>query len=320
VIENYRDLQTGWYRSVTTDTATNAIVDVSAYDGTYIYATVPNEGDQSGFTIYRVPEPIEVMQQWGVAPGRNNTDLERDFEAMRNNPDTELVGQEDWLDGRTAYVLRSNLDVDALAGRGMDVSGAFTTMYFDVDTYELLESRLTIIKDGEEQIANYTRQLANEILPADTAIVWDLSDLSGITIVDDPNGEIVGLLPIPLTLDELLDRADSVYVLQTLPEGFVMEISAPPSANDGDFYIITYHDDAGNYLALQAPGGGESLVEQSTETYETPNGLTLHIFSERGVYTTAVVETPDGASFMLTSNLPREQVEALADDLVPATK
>jgi hypothetical protein len=38
------------------------------------------------------------------------------------------------------------------------------------------------------------------------------------------------------------------------------------------------------------------------------------------VYTTAVVETPDGASFMLTSNLPREQVEALADDLVPATK
>lgn len=326
LIESYLDYQTNWFRSVITDKDTGTLMSVSAYDGTYLYSTVAVEEQlpSDHVTIYRMPQSPDVMSQWGVAPGTIEViDAERMFEAMRNDPNTELLGQESWLDGRTVYVLRTS----GIASRVQPGSDAdFTTMYFDAETYRLLENRVTVELDGQEVIVSYNRFLVDEVLPADTMVVWDLSDLENVVFEDDLDGELANLtLPEPVSLDELLALTPSVYVLQTMPDGFVVEISVSVSQDEPLYYMIAYHDQDGNHLVLQADAGAEKVLEQAEETYTTASGLVLHFVRESSVpgsdreYTTALVEAPDGISFLLSSNLPHEQVLALAEDLILAS-
>lgn len=326
MIESYLDTQTHKFRSVITDQNTEELVSVSAYDGVYLYSSLAVEEKQPGapFTVYRTPQTPAVMNQWGVAPGTPEViDAERAFEAMRNNPETELLGQETWLDGRAVYVLRTPGAV--IKGQPETAEG-FTTMYFDVETYRLLESRRTSIQEGEEILAGYERFWVDETLPAGTPVVWDLSDLEGVVFKDDPDGTLANLiLPEPLTLDELLALTPSVYVLNTIPDGFVMEISASSSEEEGLYYLIAYHDPDGHHLVLQSAVGSEKMIGMAQETYTTASGLILHLVREVAPpgsdveYTMAFVQAPGGISFLLNSNLPQDQVKALAEDLVLAS-
>ena len=60
-----------------------------------------------------------------------------------------------------------------------------STLYFDAETYALVESRETIQRNGEEILVGYHREMVSEVLPAGTPVVWDFSDLEGVTVVDE---------------------------------------------------------------------------------------------------------------------------------------
>ena len=53
----------------------------------------------------------------------------------------------------------------------------------------MLGNQVTVEKDGQEVLISSQRILADEILPAETRVAWDLSDLPGVKIVDDPGEE-----------------------------------------------------------------------------------------------------------------------------------
>ena len=111
------------------------------------------------------------------------------FEKMRSDPQVELVGQETWDNGHTMHVLRSQQEIKLLVNNEITHPMGLVTFYFDVHTYQLLGSRVTMQKDGKEVLISSQRVVLDEILPAKSTIAWDLSDLRGINIVDDPNGE-----------------------------------------------------------------------------------------------------------------------------------
>ncbi len=329
LIENYLDYETGTFRSVITDKDTGMLLNVSAYDGAYLYSSMAVEEAQPPdvFTIYRMPQAPEVMRQWGVAPGSpESIDAERAFEAMRNDPNTELLGQENWLDGRTVYVLRTS---GVMTKVQPDSGEGFTIMVFDAETYRLLENRATLVQDGQEVLVSYERFWVDEVLPTGTPVVWDLSDLANVVFEDDLEGELANLiLPTPVSLDDLLTLTPSVYVLHTVPDGFVMEISVSTPQDEPLYYMIAYHDAEGNHLVLQSAEGAEKMleeIEEMEETYTTTSGLVLHLIREGSPpgsdtdYTMAYVQAPNAVSFLLSSNLPYEQVKTLAEDLILAS-
>lgn len=325
ILDGYSDIKTGIYRQVTFDAATGQVREANGYDGTYLYTGWPAEGQAGGpLTIYRTPQSIDKVA--ALKPAEPQATEEQMFEFMRQESGAKLLGQETWPDGRTVYVLRWERRGDD-APVASPKRGGDTTMSFDAQTYALVENRVSVQENGKEVVLYSYAKLVDEILPPGSPVVWDMSDLQGVAMVDDPTGEHSDLLPEIITPEELAARTQSGYLLKDVPAGFTLEISAPPKQPAGEpfWYIASYRTAAGDYIVIQAgdvPQG--NMADSADEVYKTASGLTVYFLDERAnaspggtQYTSATVVAPDGPAFWLNSTLPREQVKALAEELVP---
>jgi hypothetical protein len=239
---------------------------------------------------------------------------------MRSDPQVQLAGEQTWDNGRTVYVLRSEQPIRVIVANEAQSPTGIVDVYFDVDTYELVGNRITIQKDGKELLISLQRILVNEALPAGSSVAWDLSDLQGVNIVDDTNGE--HRLPEVISPEDLAAKTKSAYLLKTIPEGFSLELSALPEhpANRPFFYEATYTNQAGDYFIIRA-FDNKPLEDTSweDEAYTAASGLVLHFVNQPSIdpkFTGGLLETPDGMVFAIDSTLPREQVRALVEQLV----
>lgn len=162
--------------------------------------------------------------------------------------------------------------------------------------------------------------LVDETLPAESSVAWDLSDLQGVNIVDDTKGE--HRLPETISKEGLAAKTKSAYLLETIPEGFSLELNALPEhrADQPFFYEATYTNQAGNYFIIRA-FSNKPLEDTSweDEAYIAASGLVLHFVNQPSTepnFTGGLLETPDGMTFAIDSTLPREQVKALVEQLV----
>lgn len=351
VMDSYFDPQTGYFRTTVMDAEGGSVLEVSAFDGTYIYT-----GHRSVETKSDIPEqgpkPKHVVcdgQPWGdtselltVYRGAQNNvasaDLSKNedvqayeemFEQMRNDQNTELLGEQTWLDGRSVYVLRSWQPVKAIVDGITELPMGWVMSYFDTESYKLVESRATIERDGQEILAYSYRVLADEIIPIGSYQHWDLSDLNGITIVDDPDGQHADYLPESISEEQLASSTESAYLLKNIPDGFTLEITASPNqpTDQSLIYVASYRTEAGDYFVIQSIGSKEVkwMAENSDESYTTANRLVLRFMADikdrsDKQFTSAVFETPEGEAFIINSTLSREQVKALAEDLVLVSK
>lgn len=322
IVESYHDRQTGKLRVVTMDAATGKMVDVFAYDGAFTYS-VDHSGDNftvdTPLTVYRTPQG----QVADLKPrGDDGMDSEVMFNKMRSDPDTELTGQETRPDGRKVYVLTSQQPIKMLVDGQLAHPIGTVMVYFDVDTYEMLGTRILAQKDGQEILVTSQQVEINETLPADSVVAWDLSDLQGITLTDDPTRQHGALLPEIITREQLAARTSTAYLLKTIPDGYSLEIIEPERKAGGSepyLYIASYRTDSNDYFVIQSDSG--KFFDDVTDTYTTASGLILHFMresEEKGghYFVSAYVEAPDGVTFTIASLLPRETVEAWAEQLV----
>lgn len=328
IMDNYYDFQTGNVRLVITDTQTGKILDAFSYDGVYLYSQhEENLSADSQLTVYRTPQRRDQVADQHAHSSDLEENFKQMFEQLRNDPNVELVGQESRPGGRTVYVLRTRQPAKVLvAGQHVvenDLPIGALTMAFDTKTYKLLESQMTIEKDGQEILVNSYHVLVDEILPADSAIPWHLCDLEGITIVDDPNRAHGDLLPEVISEQDLAAKTQSGYLLKAIPDGFALEISAPPRQAAGEpyIYIASYRSQANDYFVIQDDGAVPTkLLDETDATYTTASGLTLHFIREGDSpsgkqFSSAIVEAPGGKLFWINSTLPRETVLAWAEEL-----
>jgi anti-sigma factor RsiW len=326
IVESYLDVQSGIFRLVITDNETGKVLEAYAYDGSNAYNSASTKGGEQTddpLTIYRSPQnqPDVVSRKLSNDRRQNGLDAKDMFDKMRNNPNAELVGQETWDDGRTVYVLRSQQPLKVLVENQTTTPTGLVTMYFAVDTYKLLGSRVTIERDGQELLIMSERILIDETLPAESNVTGDLSDLQGITIVDDPSGE--HSRPEVIPVEDLASKTQDAYLLETIPDGFSLDVSvlARQPANEQFFYnaIYTKGDD---YFMIRTWGEDIKDASWADEHYTTASGLVLHFIVEPGItpaggqFTSALVEMPEGMTFAINSTLPREMIKALTEELV----
>ncbi|MFQ5813457.1 MAG: hypothetical protein ACE5I2_09775 [Anaerolineae bacterium] len=363
--ESYIDQPTGKHRDIMIDANSGRTLAAFGYDGQYIYAT-----EKVGMgKIGEAPEPIIIYRspapEGGGMPRFPPADdfpitPQEIFEQARNDPNVEYVGLETRPDGRKVHVLRFKLPTEILEDGGKEIPkeirNAVSTLYFDAQTYMLIETKITG-RDGQEIMLGYHRELVNEILPADTPVAWDFNDLPGTTIVDDPEGEhAFWRKPQHISLEELVKLAGfAPYVLKAIPEGYELEITVfhvegeTPFARmegeevvttewSGNTYVIAYRNGEGDFLELHESLLGllhpfDEFLSGDAEVYETASGVKLHfleIDSGEGVAEVmppapavempihGIVVAPDGFTFDLVSNLSLERIKELAEELVLA--
>lgn len=326
-VESFFDPQSGNLRLVTTDNQTGRVLLAYAYDGSNAYSSeASKDGKQSDapLIIYRTPQDQPGMVSRKVrngGGGLDGLDAKNMFDKLRDDPNVQYVGQETWDDGRTVYLLRSQQQIKVLVEKQAEHPVGLVSVYFDADTYQLLGSRVTMERDGQELLIMSQRILVEETLPAETSVAWDLSDLQDVTIVDDTSGE--HNLPELIRVEDLASLTKSAYLLEAVPEGFSLEISVLPkqSAVEQFFYraIYTSRDD---YFMIRTWGDKIEDASWADEHYTTASGLVLHFIVEPGVtpsggqFISALMETPEGLTFAINSTLPRETVKDLAEELV----
>ncbi len=336
IVESYSDPVNANFRVVTTDKETGEVLQVNAFDGSDVYSSDNMQDGQPSedpLTVYHnVQDPNSLMKQKTISVMNRKLNPAQDeeakfmFEKMRGDPQVELVGQETWDNGHTVHVLRSQQEIKLLVNNEITHPMGLVTFYFDVDTYQLLGSRVTMEKDGKEVLISSQRTLLDEILPAESNIAWDLSDLQGINIVDDPNGE--HSLPAKMSsnaisVEALASKTDSAYLLKTIPDGFSLEVAVLPNqpANEQFFYEAHYTNQAGDYFILRTLGKPLEDTSWEDETYTTASGLVLHFIVQPGTpekggqFTSALVEAPNGKTYAIDSTLPRETIKAFAEEL-----
>lgn len=319
-IENYEDFGNRHFRWITR-AADGTLLEASAVDGDYWYAS-----DASNpLLIRRTPQSEDDRVKAGAAANTANADEVSLFEHFRNNPGVELQGMRTLPNGGQAYVL---VDRNFQHGRDntMPTYLGSVTMVFDATTYQLLESETTVHKDGKDIMIEKVTFSLEETLPAGTSVAWDLSDLPGVSFVDDvpaaPQGEASFR---PITLEELATHAHT-YALKTVPTSFTVSIiESPDQAADQPYaYEIHYNSASGEDFSLQAVGIMDpGFIESSfyDGSYKAASGMVLNYSSSHPANSTtgtsAMLTTPDGVSFLVFSTMSREQVEALVEDLVP---
>ncbi len=368
ILESYVDQQTGKTRTVVTDATTGQVISASAFDGTYLYTSGDLGGPVTAFagastggmvfsvnvgdngpvhTIYRMPKP-KGMQNLAVTIQGGPVDAKTLYEAARKDPTAKFIGEQTLSDGRKVYVLQLQHLAQMLQSGpapANSLPAITSTLYFDKQTYQLVQQQDTIQQNGKEVVFNSIHQLVQETLPSSTRVAWDLSDLKGITVVDDPKGEHGPKLPVTISQQELAARNPKAYILKTVPEGYTMEITAAPIVNKQDpgAYHITYRNSSGDNIMIT--GGGMLNAEgpqNAKDTYTTRSGLKLRFLEGAGLVsgapqgagvtggmfaqttgpkqgaptTHAMVQAPDGTTFDLASTLPRDKLQALAEDLV----
>jgi hypothetical protein len=332
IVESYSNPANGNFRVVITDKKTGNLLVVFAFDGSNAYNTEGSKSGQPGaelLTVYRNPQNRPSVIGTTFADrisGRSNAALDAEaknmFDKMRKDPHVELIGKETWDNRHTVYVLQSQQEVKSFAKN--DPMG-LVTLYFDVHTYQLMGSRTSIEKDGKEVLISRQQILLDEILPADSHIAWDLSDLQGIKIVDDPNGEH----SVPETLapkvnpaKALAAKTDSAYLLKTVPAGFSLEVSVLPKqpTNRPFFYEAGYTNKAGDYFVIRT--FGDKPLEDTSwadEIYTTASGLVLYFVNQPSIdtkFTGGLMQAPNGKTYAIDSTLPRDTVKAFMEDLV----
>ena len=331
ITESYSDPASGKYRVVMTDAQTGMLQAVYAFDGSNAYTMEGVKGGQNSLTVYRTPQNRPSLQGTTFSDrinGTSNAALDAKaknmFDKMHQDPQVKLLGQETWKNSHTVYVLQSQQVVKWLDGNEVAQPMGLVTLYFDVKTYQLLGSRVTVEKDGKEIVISRQQILLDEILPADSHIAWDLSDVQGVNIIDDKNGEHAQ--PEVTSAEALATRIPSAYLLRTVPDGFSLEVNALPkqftnlSGNGPFFYEATYTDQAGDYFNIRA-FDNKKLEDTSwaDETYTTASGLTLYFVNQPSTdlkFTGGLMEAPNGHTYAIDSTLPREMVKAFLDDLV----
>jgi anti-sigma factor RsiW len=335
IVESYSDPANGNFRVVITDKKTGNLLVVFAFDGSNAYNTEGSKSGQAGaelLTVYRSPQNRPSVIGTTFADrisGRSNAALDADaksmFDRMRQDPHVEFIGKETWDNGPTVYVLRSQQEVKSFAKN--DPMG-LVTLYFDVHTYQLMGSSSSIEKDGKEILISRQQILLDETLPADSNIAWDLSDLQGINIVDDRNGEhsvFETLAPNVIPAEALAAKTNSAYLLKTIPDGFSLEVSVLPKqpANELFFYQAGYINKAGDYFCIRT--FTDKPLEDTSwadETYTTASGLVLYFVNQPSItqkgeeFNGGLMQAPNGKTYAIESTLSRDQIKALLEELV----
>jgi hypothetical protein len=326
--DTYLDLQSDKFRRVIIDNQTGGLIDVAAYDGSNAYSSESTKGappSAAPLTIYRTPQNPPSTQIGGtLGNGNSGLDTKALFDKMRSDPQVQLAGKETWEDGRTVYVLRSEQPVRVLIANEAQSPNGIVDVYFDVDTYELVGNRVTIQKDGKELLIGSQRTLVDETLPEGSSVAWDLSDLQGVNIVDDPNGQHA--LPEVISVEALATRIPSAYLLRTVPDGFSLEVSVLPkqfpnrSGNGPFFYEAGYINQVGDYFVIRA--FDDTPLEDTSwadEIYTTASGLVLYFVNQPSLdpkFTGGLMQAPNGHTYAIESTLPRETVRELMEQLV----
>lgn len=320
IMESFIDTSNNLYRYTTVDT-NGTILEASTSDTSFNYYLLQDDPQ----TIHREARTEDDIRKGAVRD--DSSDMARSlFEHYRNNPRVELLGEE-MHNGRQVYVLIDrNFQVSNLPnGQQEKVFTGAMQMVFDAQTYELIESQTTVFKNNQEIIIEKVKFLVDESLPAETKVVWDLSDLQGMTLVDDePYSEESEVIPTAISQAELATHRDT-YLLSSIPDGFTQEIIAAANQTDDQpfTYEVNYDSASGENFGLLAVGYMDAgFVETSfyDGSYKASNGMILYYSSGRPENseegTSAMLVTPDGASFLLISTLSRREVEALVEDLV----
>jgi type II secretory pathway pseudopilin PulG len=183
IVESYSDPVSGNFRVVITDKETGKVLQVYAFDGSNAYTSDSMKGGQQSdvtLTVYRSPQNRPSLLGTKFASGNNrklNAALDAEaknmFDKMRQDPHVELVGQETWDNGHSVYVLRSQQEIKLLVENQITHPMGLVTVYFDVDTYQLLGDRVSMERDGKEVLISRQQILLDEILPAESNIAWD---------------------------------------------------------------------------------------------------------------------------------------------------
>jgi hypothetical protein len=358
IIESYSDPATGNFRVVITDKQTGKLQTVYAFDGSNAYTMEGVKFSQNSLTVYRIPQNRPSLQGTtfsdrinGISNAAPDAKAKNMFDRMRQDPHVKLIDQETWKNtctapnaqfatlaphtsageqirrkcGHTVYVLQSQQVVKWLDGNEIVQPMGLVTLYFDVKTYQLLGSRVTVEKDGKEIVISRQQILLDETLPADSPIDWDLSDVPGVKIVDDMNGEHAQ--PEVTSVEVLATRIPSAYLLRTVPDGFSLEVNVLPkqftnrSGNGPFFYEATYINQAGDYFTIRA-FDNKKLEDTSwaDETYTTASGLTLYFVNQPSTdireFNGGLLEAPNGHTYAIESSLPRERIKELLEELV----
>ena len=125
----------------------------------------------------------------------------------------------------------------------------------------------------------------SETLPEGSSVAWDLSDLQGVNIVDNTNGKHAQ--PEVISVEALARRIPSAYLLQTVPDGFSLELNALPkqfpnrSGNGPFFYEASYINQTGDYFTIRA-FDNKKLEDTSwaDEIYTNASGLVLYFVNQ----------------------------------------
>ncbi len=332
VVDDYFDPAQGNFRRTTFDAA-GKILDISANHAAYAYSSYPPAGAPPAgavqaagpITVWRTPlDPRKVKSSRALGPDIQDNSL---FEQFRNNPRVRLEGVETWTDGSRVYVL---IDDNYQTQKQSDgqVEKTFTgtvRMVFNTKTYQLVESQISVRKDGKDITIDSVKYLVDEILPAGSAVAWDLSDLKGITVVDQPAVKQESGDPgfKTLTIEELTARTQTSYLLRTNPEGFTLQIVAANDQPKGQpfAYETNYTGPNGETFDLMAIGlTDEGFIKSNfyDGSYKSASGLVVYYSTaSHKDSTSAILTTPEGNSFLLGSSLPRDRVQTLVDDLAP---
>jgi hypothetical protein len=334
---------------VTTDKASGKVLQVNAFDGSNAYSSDNLQDNQQGdvpLTVYRNPQDQNSLYlrkftngtDWKLNPAQDE-ESKFMFEKMRSDPQVELLDQETWDNtctapnavrgkcGHSVYVLRSQQEIKLMVDNEITHPMGWVTFYFDTETYQLLGDRVTLERDGQEVLISSRRLVLDEILQADSNIAWDLSDLQGLKVVDDPNREhnrFGKLYQNIISVEDLASKTDSAYLLATVPEGFSLEVGVTPeqSENEQFFYEANYTSQAGDSFIIRALGKPLEDALKEDETYTTASGLVLHFIGQAGdtpkgeQVPVVLIEAPSGKTYAIESTLPRERVKELAEQLL----
>jgi hypothetical protein len=325
--DKYLDLQSDKFRRIIIDNQTGGLIDIVAYDGSNAYSSESTKGappSAAPLTIYRTPQNPPCTGIGTLGNGNSGLDTKALFDKMRSDPQVQLAGKETWEAGRTVYVLRSEQPVRVLMANEAQSPNGIVDVYFDVDTYELVGNRVTIQKDGKELLIGSQRILVDETLAEGSSVAWDLSDLQGVNIVDDPNGQHA--LPEVISVEALATRIPSAYLLRTVPDGFSLEVSVLPkqftnrSGNGPFYYEAGYINQAGDYFIIRA--FDDKPLEDTSwtdEIYTTASGLVLYFVNQPSIdpkFTGGLMQAPNGHTYAIDSTLSRERIKELLEDLV----
>lgn len=328
LVETFNNFQTGNQRTVQYSLPERKIIDVFGYDGEFTYSADHSEKNKTAdaLTVYRSPQSREKVVD--LDAGQHTFDAEAMFKQFRSAPDVTLETPKELVDGRKTYVLLSSQSLKVSeSSESQKNSIAFdrisSKMVFDAETYKLLEITNTAKKDGKEFTIGSTKYITNEVLPVESPVKWDFSDLTGIKLVDDLDRSKGDLLPEKITRQELASHTKDGYLLKEVPAGFELTLTAPPRQNQETTYtyIASYRNSRQDYLVIQS---GDMLPEEMAdnleETFTTKSGLTINLLKQedgagRVIYMTAILKISNTNCVLINSNLPKEEFKKYLEGL-----